>query len=198
LILLSVVYRDVTQQANGLYRLKYGGALKRGLAYLSRCTSGWFYHNNFGRNRPTTALELRDMMARWADQEDEKNNRFPKRNHDKQGNGNGHFDKSQWNHSGNTRKRKLDHEVAAIEHNPRGKKSGNNHSEYEQVIRKQCPIHPKSWHTLFECITIRKSLNAPPLHQEGKRKDKEDKEGGTSLTSSSMETADSHPSARRS
>jgi hypothetical protein len=45
LILLSVVYRDVTRQANGLYRLKHGGALKRGLAYLSRCNSGWFCHN---------------------------------------------------------------------------------------------------------------------------------------------------------
>jgi hypothetical protein len=51
------------------------------------------YHN-LGRNRLTTAMELCDMMARWADQEDEENNRFPKRNHDKQGNGNGHFDKS--------------------------------------------------------------------------------------------------------
>jgi hypothetical protein len=28
------------------------------------------YHD-FGCNRPTTAVELRDMMARWADQEDE-------------------------------------------------------------------------------------------------------------------------------
>jgi hypothetical protein len=76
------------------------------------------YHD-FGRNRPTTTVELRDMMSRWADQDDEENDRFPKRNHDKQGNGNGH---------GNTRKRKPDHEVVAIEHNPRGKKSGNNHS----------------------------------------------------------------------
>jgi hypothetical protein len=50
------------------------------------------YHD-FGRNRPTTAMELRDMMARWADQEDEENDRFPKRNSDKQGNGNSHFDK---------------------------------------------------------------------------------------------------------
>jgi hypothetical protein len=40
-------------------------------------------------------VELRDMMARWADQEDEENASFPKRNHDKQGNGNSHFDKSQ-------------------------------------------------------------------------------------------------------
>jgi hypothetical protein len=47
-------------------------------------------------------VELRDMMARWVDQEDEENDRFPKRNNDKQSNGNGHFDKSQRNHSGNT------------------------------------------------------------------------------------------------
>jgi hypothetical protein len=135
------------------------------------------YHD-FGRNRSTTAVELHAMMARWVDQEDEENDLLPKRNHDKQGSGNDHFDKSQWNHSGNTRKRKPNHEVAAVERNPHGKKSGNNHSEYEQVMHKQCAIHPKSWYTLFECVTIRKSLNTPPLHKAGKRKDKEDDEGG--------------------
>jgi hypothetical protein len=83
------------------------------------------YHD-FGRNRPTTTVELHDMMAQWADQEDEENNRFPKRNDNKQGNGNSHFDKSQRNHSGNTRKCKPNQEVAAVERNPRGKKSGNN------------------------------------------------------------------------
>jgi hypothetical protein len=36
------------------------------------------YHD-FGCNCPTTAVELRDMMAQWADQEDEENDRFPKR-----------------------------------------------------------------------------------------------------------------------
>jgi hypothetical protein len=45
-ILRSVVYRDVTRQAKGLYRLKHEVALKRGLAYLSRCNSGWFCHRN--------------------------------------------------------------------------------------------------------------------------------------------------------
>jgi hypothetical protein len=44
LILHSVVYRDITRQAKGLYCLKYVGALKSGLAYLSRCNSGWFCH----------------------------------------------------------------------------------------------------------------------------------------------------------
>jgi hypothetical protein len=41
---VSVVYRDATRQAKGLYRLKYVGALWSGLAYLSRYNSGWFCH----------------------------------------------------------------------------------------------------------------------------------------------------------
>jgi hypothetical protein len=57
-------------------------------------------------------------------------------------------------------------------------KSGNNDSEYEKVMHKQCPINPKSWHTLFECVIIHKSLNAPPIPQAEKRKEKEDDEGG--------------------
>jgi hypothetical protein len=39
-----VVYRDATRQTKGLYRLKYVGALWRGLACLSRYNSGWFCH----------------------------------------------------------------------------------------------------------------------------------------------------------
>jgi hypothetical protein len=46
LILHSVVYRDVNRQAKGLCHLKYVGALKSGLAYLSRCNSGWFCHRD--------------------------------------------------------------------------------------------------------------------------------------------------------
>jgi hypothetical protein len=41
-----VVYRDVTRQAKGLYRLKHVGALRIGLAYLSRYNSGWFCHTS--------------------------------------------------------------------------------------------------------------------------------------------------------
>jgi hypothetical protein len=41
---VSVVYRDATRQAKGLYRLKHVGALGSGLAYLSRYNSGWFCH----------------------------------------------------------------------------------------------------------------------------------------------------------
>jgi hypothetical protein len=44
LILCSVVYRNVTRQAKGLYRLNHVGALRTGLAYLSLYNSGWFCH----------------------------------------------------------------------------------------------------------------------------------------------------------
>jgi hypothetical protein len=51
LILYLVVYRDVTRQAKGLYRLKHVGALRNGLTYLSRYNSGWFCHTH----RPASA-----------------------------------------------------------------------------------------------------------------------------------------------
>jgi hypothetical protein len=116
--------------------------------------------------------------TRWADQDDEENDRFPKRNNDKQGNSNNHFEKGQQNNSGNLRKHKPGHEVAAVEHNPRGKKSGSNQAQFEKVLHKQCPMHPKSWQMLFECVSLCKSFNAPPLPQDRKRKDQEDDDEG--------------------
>jgi hypothetical protein len=85
------------------------------------------YHD-FGCNRPTTTVELCDMLAWWADQEDEENDRFSKRNHDKQANGNGHL--------GNNQKRKADQQVVPVERNLCGKKSGNNQAQYEKVMHK--------------------------------------------------------------
>jgi hypothetical protein len=73
------------------------------------------------------------MMAWWADQEDEENERFPQCNNDKQGNSNNQFDKGQRNNSGNPRKCKSDQEVTVVERNLRGKKSGNNQAQFEKV-----------------------------------------------------------------
>jgi hypothetical protein len=68
LILHSVVYRDVTRQAKGLHCLKYVEALKRGLAYLSRCNSGWFCHNTHAGTRGARAemTHWRATLARHA------------------------------------------------------------------------------------------------------------------------------------
>ena len=42
-------------------------------------------------------------------------------------------------------------------------------------MQKQCPWHPHSKHTAFECYQLRKSLNAPPL-EKGDKKKKKDKD----------------------
>jgi hypothetical protein len=60
LILYSVVYRDVTRQAKGLYRLKHVGALRNGLTYLSRYNSGWFCHSGGRRALVSTVAHAQE------------------------------------------------------------------------------------------------------------------------------------------
>jgi hypothetical protein len=65
---------------------------------ITRC----FQNNLFSKHT------YHDLMARWADKEDEENDHFPKCNNEKQGNNNNHFNKGQRNNSRNPQKRKSD------------------------------------------------------------------------------------------
>jgi hypothetical protein len=71
LILHSVVYRDITRQTKGLYRLEHVGSRRSGLAYLSRCNLGWFCHmqchcppNPVPARAPSTSLSFCPMLPR--------------------------------------------------------------------------------------------------------------------------------------
>ena len=77
--------------------------------------------HDFGRNRPKTVEELRDMMQRWADEEEQECNRFPCRNNDN--NGKRHNDRGgPSNQRDLARKRKPDDTVGTMDRTPRGKK----------------------------------------------------------------------------
>jgi hypothetical protein len=65
------------------------------IRYFQNGLASKHIYHDFRRNRTTTVVELRDMMVRWANQEDEENKHFPKRNNDKQSNNNNHSDKGQ-------------------------------------------------------------------------------------------------------
>jgi hypothetical protein len=70
-------------------------------------------------------MELRDMMVWWANQEDEENDRFPKRNHDKQANGTATLTKASgttWGTPESASQTKKSWPLSAI----RAKKSRNN------------------------------------------------------------------------
>ena len=66
-------------------------------------------------------VELRDMMKRWADEEEQERSHFPRRNNDNNG-------KRHNNHGGPSNqwdpahKRKPDDTVGAMDRTPRGKK----------------------------------------------------------------------------
>jgi hypothetical protein len=55
---VSVVYRDATRQAKGLYHLKCVGALWSGLAYLSRYNSSWFCHSWYQSYKVTLEIHF--------------------------------------------------------------------------------------------------------------------------------------------
>jgi hypothetical protein len=48
----------VSRQAKGLHRLKYVGALESGLAYLSRCNSGWYCHSWYQSYKVTLEIHF--------------------------------------------------------------------------------------------------------------------------------------------
>src|SRR6185312_17531793 len=72
-------------------------------------------YRDFGRNRPKTVVDLRDMMQCWADEEEQERSRFSRRNNDN--NGKRHNDcggpSNQWDRM---RKRKPNDIVGTMDH----------------------------------------------------------------------------------
>jgi hypothetical protein len=111
---------------------------------------------DFGRNRPKTVVGLHDMMHDWSEQEEKMRERFPRRNdsnlrrpHDNRN------DKSQWDYSGPSRKRKPDDLIAAVDRPSRGKKS-TTQEEFEKLLQKKCPWHPGANHAAIDCYHLRR------------------------------------------
>jgi hypothetical protein len=126
---------------------------------------------------PTNVRELKEMIQRWADEEDCANtcirNRFgPWDNNsrnDHRGDGNNY-----------SRKRRPDNTVAAMHpkqnHDDRTKE-GKQRS-FEELLKKKCSWHPKSNHSAWGCYSLRDAFRNPPKHShyKGKGKEKEDED----------------------
>ena len=109
-------------------------------------------YRDFGRNRPHSVMAPHDMMLEWADQE---RDRFPHRDDNNQKrNGDSCSDKNQRNFD---KKCKPDDIVATMDRRLRGKK-GSQQDDFQKLLTKPCPLHPKAMHTILECINLRKSL----------------------------------------
>ena len=112
------------------------------------------YHD-FVRNRPRSVVALWDMMLGSVDQEEQERDRFPCREDNNQKrNGDSRPDKGQRNFD---KKRKPEDTVATMERGQKGKK-GNQQDNFQKLLDRPCPLHPKGRHTILECVNLRKSL----------------------------------------
>ncbi|RLN05294.1 retrotransposon protein, putative, Ty3-gypsy subclass [Panicum miliaceum] len=120
---------------------------------------------DFGHNHPKTVSSLRDMMQAWARRDNDYNNN--KRSNDHRN------DRSQWDYSGSSSKRKPNDLVTAVEHPPHGKKSGSMQEQFEKLLEKQCMWLRHTKHLAIKCYNLLRIFNAPPHNKNNKKKDKE-------------------------
>ena len=114
-------------------------------------------------------------MLAWADQEEQERDRFPRHEDNNQKrNGESRSDKGQCNFD---KKRKPEDTVATMERGQKGKK-GNPQDDFQKLLDRPCPLHPKGKHMILECVNLRKSLQQRQLEEDKKKKDKQNDEDG--------------------
>jgi hypothetical protein len=100
-------------------------------------------YRDFGHNRPKTVVDLRDMMQRWANEEEQEHSRFPRRNNDNNRNCNNDRGGPS-NQRDPARKHKPDDTVGTMDRAPRGKKIEMSMDQFDKILHnKRCPIHPQ-------------------------------------------------------
>ena len=121
-------------------------------------------------------VDLRDMMQRWADEEEQERSRFPRRNNDNNGkHHNDHGGPS--NQRDPARKRKPDDNVGTMDRTPRGKKNEKPQDQFDKILHnKRCLIHHKSSHSMWECTILCKSFQSAPPETPKKKQNKDDED----------------------
>jgi hypothetical protein len=99
--------------------------------------------------------------------------RFPRHNNNNPRRTNDNCtDKSQWDYSGSSRKRKPDDLVAAMDRPPRGWKTMMQ-EQFEKLLQKKCPWHPGANHAAIDCYNLRRIFSNPSNDKNNKSTDKE-------------------------
>jgi len=73
------------------------------------------------------------------------------------------------------KRRRLGDTVATVDRGQHSKK-GSQQDNFQKLLAKPCPLHPKARHTILECINLRKSLQEHPLEEDKKKKGKQEEE----------------------
>jgi hypothetical protein len=116
------------------------------------------------------------MMHDWPEQEEKMRKRFPRRNDNNPRRTNDNrTDKSQWDYSGSSRKRKPDDLVAAVDRPPRGRKTMTQ-EQFKKLLQKKCPWHPGANHAAIDCYNLQRTFSNSSNDKKNKSMDKEPEE----------------------
>jgi hypothetical protein len=84
-------------------------------------------------------------------------------------------DKSQWDYSGPSRKRKPNDLVTTVDHPSRGKKT-TTQEEFKKLLQKKCPWHPGANHAVIDCYHLRRTFSNSDGGKKNKPVDKKPEE----------------------
>ena len=64
-----------------------------------------------------------------------------------------------------------------MDRTPRGMKGDKPQDQFDKILHnKRCAIHPKSNHSMWECMILRKSFQSAPAEAPKKKQDKDDED----------------------
>jgi hypothetical protein len=135
---------------------------------------------DFGRRRPSSITNLKDMITSWAGEEDKANAKYDaihgKNKQNTGGSSSNDMDQGgrNNNYSGPNRKRKLDNTVAAIQR-PAKDNSKKTSGAFKDLLKEKCLWHLEGNHTTEQCYQLRRALKdspnpRPPHYKKGKKK----------------------------
>ena len=108
------------------------------------------------------------MMTTGADNEDQENDRFPKRVEDPK-RASDNRNKGPRDQQDEGRKRRPDDHIAALDRPPSGKKLSSQ-EQFEKLLHKRCPFHPNGKYSAKECRNLQKQSATSSLKTKAKPK----------------------------
>ncbi|KAF8745039.1 hypothetical protein HU200_013449 [Digitaria exilis] len=135
---------------------------------------------DFGHNRPRDLEEFRALVSNWMDTDDQERERYGKRpNNPGRKNQEDHRDqpRDSFQRNGNNPRKRPNNTVATVQTVRAAKSPQQRREEFNKLLKKRCPYHPDSKHTMGECTLLRETFSTPNKKQktDGDGDDRHDK-----------------------
>ncbi|KAF8725758.1 hypothetical protein HU200_020310 [Digitaria exilis] len=124
---------------------------------------------DFGHNRPRDLEEFRALVSNWMDTDDQERERYGKRPNNP-GRKNQEDSRDQprdsFQRNGNNPRKRPHNTVATVQTVRSAKSAQQRREEFNKLLKKRCPYHLDSKHTMGECVLLRETFSTPNKKQK--------------------------------